>query len=117
MKQELAQVKALSADVLRCMLASVPEDNGTFRLVSSMTSDPLSKSVLLVGSTHRAFDDGYCIAILNPDEKLLEKINPGVGYTSKILQEIVRGHCDAALTSRLAGGKVHQTWAYRARLQ
>ncbi|KFB73747.1 MAG: hypothetical protein AW09_000994 [Candidatus Accumulibacter phosphatis] len=115
MRNEIGQMKTLVAGVLRSVLAASPENNGTFRLVVTTSIGDTSKPVLIVGNAHRRFEDAHGIAVLNPDQRLLDEIRPGVGYNHGILKEIVSGRCDAMVDVWLVGDNVRQGCTYRAR--
>jgi hypothetical protein len=115
MRNEIEQMETLAADVLRSVLAASPENNGTFRLVVTTSIGDTPKPVLIVGNAHRHFEDAHGIAVLNPDQRLLDEIRPGVGYNHGILKEIVSGRCDAMVEVWLAGDHIQRGCTYRAR--
>ena len=75
------------------------------------------KNLLVVGSVHRDFDDGYCVAVLDPDDKLVAQLNGGVGYTGPILKEMVAGRCKAMVHVMCTGRKTYLATTYRSRMQ
>lgn len=115
MNNEIEQMKALAAGVLRSILAASPEHNGTFRLIVTTNIGETPKPLLMVGNAHRHFEDAHGIAVLNPDQRLLDEVRPGVGYSHGILKEMVSGQCDAMVDVWVVGGHVRQGCTYRAR--
>lgn len=115
MRNEIEQMKTLAAGILRSVMAASPEHNGTFRLLVTMNIGETPKPLLIVGNAHRHFEDAYGIAVLNPDEHLLDEIRPGVGYGYGILKEMVSGRCDSMVVVWLVGDDVRQGCTYRAR--
>lgn len=73
------------------------------------------KNLLVVGSVHRDFDDGDCVAVLDPDYRLAEQLNGGVGYTAAILKDLATGHCKAMVHVMCAGRRTYLAASYRAR--
>ena len=73
------------------------------------------KNLLVVGSVHREYDDGHCVAVLNPDPALVEQLNGGVGYTEPILKDLVVGRCKAMVFVTCTGRRTSLTSKYRSR--
>lgn len=73
------------------------------------------KNLLVVGSVYRAYDDGHCVAVLNPDEQLAAQLNGGVGYPAPILKEMVSGRCKAMVLVMCTGRKTYLASSYRSR--
>ncbi len=115
MNNEIEQMKTLAAGVLRSILVASPEHNGTFRLLVTTNIGETPKPLLVVGNSHRHFEDAHGIAVLNPDRRLLDEVRPGVGYNHGILRELVSGRCDAMVDVWVVGGHVRQGCTYRAR--
>ena len=91
------QVKQAAVRHFLGVLPSSAGDNGMFRSMSTMHVGGENKPLLLVGNAHSRVEDGHCIAILNPDQELIDKIHAGCAYSSAILKEIVAKRCDLAL--------------------
>lgn len=109
------EIQSLAAGVLKAILTSSAEDDVTFRSMLTTQSGGTNMPVLLVGKTHREFDDGYCIAILNPDTDLSKDLVPGVAYSRAMLKEIVAKRCDAMLMIWRVAGRVQEVGRYQAR--
>ena len=90
---ESAQVEKVAVDLWNNVLSVSPEDNGPFKMLVSMKTGDSTKPLLLVGNVHGRIQDGYCIAVLNPDKSLCDELVPG-GYSHKLLTEIVARRCD-----------------------
>jgi hypothetical protein len=73
------------------------------------------REVLVLGHVHPEYNDGYCIAVLNPGAALQEQLQPAVAYSPAILKELVAGHCEAMVQVSLVGGKTREIGSYRAR--
>lgn len=73
------------------------------------------KNLLVVGSVHRDYDDGHCVAVLNPDDELAAKLDGGIGYPSLILNEMVTGRCKAMVLVMCSGRKTHMVSSYLSR--
>jgi len=112
MNHELSQIKTFTSTVLQNLLAAIPMPDNPFRLVTSLAVGEAGTPLLLVGNVHREFDDGYCIAVLNPDASLSKQLKPGVGYSSHILRELVSGHCDGMVAISIVGDDIRVTSTY-----
>ncbi len=91
------KIEKIATKIYSCELESSSSDS-LFRSLIDVDCDGNSKSLLIVGSTHPYFGDGYCIAVLNPEKGLLQKITPGCAYNPYILKELVQGKCDLTLS-------------------
>jgi hypothetical protein len=114
MSQQLTEIEKVATGVLSSFLASASGGSSHFRLNTSLES---VGELLLVGNAYRDFDDGSCIAVLNPDAELQKRLKPGVGYTSAILSNMVRGKCDAVVRLSRRGGETSVVRANRVRRQ
>ena len=70
---------------------------GPFRCLTAIYLEGAAMPVLMVGTADGQVEDGEAIVLLNPDEDLLDRFKPGVGYHGGLLKEIVSGKCDAML--------------------
>lgn len=91
------KVEKIMSHQYLCALKASPEEDALFRTLVDVRLDGTTKPLLMVGTTHPRFGDGSCIAVLNPDERLLHAIIPGCGYSSSILKWMVSGKSDLAL--------------------
>lgn len=89
-------VKQVAVRTFLNALADAPDSNGTFKMLRSVKVGDTVKPLLLVGNAHGKHEDGHCIAVLNPDECLLDQIKAGVGY-NHMLKWIVAKKCDLAI--------------------
>ena len=110
MKQIAHQLRQLAARQFWSVLPGSPYAHGHFKAVVATEIDGETKPLLLVGSAHRYFDDGYCIAVLNPEQALIDEIPPGCAYTDSALREQVRKRCDAAVLVLFGGGAGKDGW-------
>lgn len=99
----IEQIKQLAAGYCRAAMAIGPDDNGTFRMLSTIDVAGEAKPLLLLGNAHRKYDDGHCIAILNPDAGLADKLVAGCGYNGIHLKEMVTRRCDVMLDVWIQG--------------
>ncbi|CAJ6621777.1 Uncharacterised protein [Burkholderia pseudomallei] len=90
-------LKRLGAAATDIVLGAIKhaDHGGTFKGVFTLNVDGTPKPVLLIGAAHGTHEDGQVIAILNPDEGLVDRVHAGVGYAGGLLKEIVAGKCDA----------------------
>lgn len=91
------QVKQAAISYFLGILYSSADHCAPFRAMVSMNVDGTVKPLLLVGTAHGKVEDGHCLALLNPDESLANRIVAGCGYNGRVLKEIVAKRCDVAL--------------------
>jgi hypothetical protein len=114
MNKQLEQMKDVAAGVVNGLLASTTKADVAFkRMVELQAGD--GKEVLVLGHVHPAYNDGYCIAVLNPKQALQEQLQPAVAYSPAILKELVAGHCESMVHVSLVGGVAQQVASYTAR--
>ena len=104
MKQIARHLQRVAARHFWSVIPDSPDAHGWFKALSTVDIDGEVKPLLLVGSAHRYFEDGYCIAVLNPEQALVDEIPTGCAYTDSVLREQVRKRCDAAVLVLLGGG-------------
>lgn len=110
MRQIAQHLRQLAARQFWSVLPGSPHAHGRFKAVVTTDVEGETKPLLLVGSAHRNFDDGYCIAVLNPEHALIDEIPPGCAYTDSLLREQVRKRCDAAVLVLFGGGAGKDGW-------
>jgi hypothetical protein len=88
------EVKEISVNIFNTILKSSADSAGTFRVLMTAKIEEKEKPLLVVGNAHASFEDGHCIAVLNPDENVLDKVQGGVHYHGGLLKETVQGKCD-----------------------
>jgi len=113
MKNELQQMKDVASGIVKGILASTPKADVAFKRNIPLQEGE-SKEVLVLGHVHPAYNDGYCIAVLNPGAALQEQLQPAVAYSPALLKALVTGHCEAMVQVSLVGGKAQQVGSYRA---
>lgn len=99
----IEQVKQMAVGYLKGVMTIGPDDDATFRMLITATVGGEVKPLLLLGNGHRKFDDGHCIAILNPDAELVDSLGAGCGYSGFNLKEIVAKRCDVMLDVWVVG--------------
>jgi hypothetical protein len=113
------KVEKVLCDQYRCSLGASPQKDAYFRALMDVDLDGSLKPLLIVGSTHPDYyGDGTCFAVLNPDESLLDTLEPGVGYGGTGLKDRVRGKCDLTLElwiNTIGGFRTTRTCQYRSR--
>jgi len=93
----IEEVKDIAVGYLKGVMTIGPDDDATFRILITTTVEGEAKPLLLLGNAHRKFDDGHCIAILNPDAELVDKLGAGCGYSGVNLKDMVTKRCDVML--------------------
>lgn len=91
-------IKEISVKYFTEVLKISASQNGTFRTLLTIPVEEDNKPLLILGNAHSKIEDGHCIAILNPDEDIVEnkKVIAGCSY-GNYLKEIVSGKCDLML--------------------
>ncbi len=100
----IEQVKQMAVGYLKGVMTIGPDDEATFRMLITATVGGEVKPLLLLGNAHRKYDDGHCIAILNPDAELVDKLGAGCGCSGANLKDMVTKRCDAMLDVWVGGG-------------
>jgi len=114
MNSKLQQMQEVASGIVTGILASSSKGDVAFKRTIRLQEGE-STEVLVLGNVHPAYNDGYCIAVLNPRPALEEQLQPEVAYSSAILKELVAGHCEAMVRVSLVGGKVCEGATYSAR--
>lgn len=96
---EIANMKNKVSKIVECIFKSILSSSfgyqRTFRaLITVEIEENEPKPLLILGNAHSKFDDGHCIAILNPDEEILNKVQAGCAYLGGLLKKIIQGKCD-----------------------
>jgi hypothetical protein len=79
------------------ILGMCADHQAPFRTLVTIEVDGEHKPLLLVGTAHGAVEDGSVIAVLNPDQELVDKLSGAWGCNSAIFREAVAQKCDLAL--------------------
>lgn len=90
-------VRAAAVRMLDALIASAGEGRAPFRCLTAIHLNGAAMPMLMVGRADGQAEDGEAIVLLNPDEDLLDRLAPGVGYHGGLLKEIVSGKCDAMM--------------------
>jgi len=90
-------VKEIAVNIFKSVLKVSANKGGTFRILITADVEGNEKPLLIVGNAHASFEDGHCIAVLNPDEEVVNEIKGGVAYLGDILKNKVQGRCDLML--------------------
>jgi hypothetical protein len=76
------------------------------RIIACVPVDGEPKPLLIVGTAHGKVADGSCIAILNPDQDLVDKLGGSWGAHPVIFRETVAKKCDLAISLWIDAYKV-----------
>ena len=114
MDTQLQHMADMATGMINGVLVTQGKPNVHFKTMIGFGAGDADR-VLVVGNAHREFDDGNCVAVLNPDEALAEQLKPSVGYMAPILKHLVTGHCDAMVQVSCLGRTASILTKYRAR--
>ncbi|MBY0242149.1 MAG: hypothetical protein K2X55_22840 [Burkholderiaceae bacterium] len=87
-------LRAAAVRILDALIASAGEGRAPFRCLTALYLDGEAMPMLMIGTADEQVEDGEAIVLLNPEEDLLDRFKPGVGYHGGLLTEIVSGKCD-----------------------
>ena len=76
-------------------MTAAPSNNGKFRVMLSFNCGDEVKPLLLVGIVHGRCEDGHVVAVLNPDECLVDGVSTAA--TGERFTEMLAGRCDMAI--------------------
>ncbi len=113
MNKQMQQMTDMATGIVNGLLATTKTDVAFKRTIALEAGE--GKDVLVFGNVHPEYNDGYCIAVLNPKQALQEQLQPAVAYRPGILKELVAGHCEAMVQVSLVGGMVQEIGSYSAR--
>jgi hypothetical protein len=114
MNNQLQDLADVAAGLINGMLVTKGKPEVHFKTTIGFGAGE-ADSVLVVGNAYREFDDGSCVAVLNPDEALADQLKPSVGYMAPILKHLAAGHCDALVQVSCVGRTASILTKYRAR--
>ena len=114
MNDQMQQMFDVATGVVNGIFATMEKPDVYFKQNIELELDG-SKNLLVVGSIYRDYNDGHCIAVLNPDARLAGQLNGGVGYPAGILKAMVKRHCDAMALVMCRGRKPHIVTTYQPR--
>lgn len=83
--------------MLDALIASAGDGRSPFRCLTAIYLEGEAMPVLMVGTADGLVEDGEAVVLLNPDEELLDRFKPSLGYHGGLLKEIVAGKRDAML--------------------
>ena len=73
MNSKLQQMQEVAGGIVKGILASMPKADVAFKRTIPLPESE-GKEVLVLGNVHPAYNDGYCIAVLNPRPALAEQV-------------------------------------------
>lgn len=114
MSAQLQKLTDLAAGQLGVALATAKEPDVSFKRTLELKPGGGLK-VLVVGSVHREFQDGFSVAILEPDPGLAERLNGGVAYSKATLRELVAKRCRAMAMVMRVGNNTFLAAKYEPR--
>jgi hypothetical protein len=114
MNEQIQQMVDVAAGVITGVFVSTGKPDVAFKRNIEL-EEGQGKNLLVVGSIHRDYDDGFCVAVLNPDEALTEQLEGGVGYNAPALKHLVAGRCKAMVYVMSQGRKSFLVDKYAAR--
>lgn len=91
------EIKEIAVNVFSTLLRVSADHDGTFRLLLTVQVGEFTKPLLILGNAHRKIEDGHCIAILNPDNDVLDQVIAGCAYMGSSLKDVIQGKCDAMI--------------------
>ena len=91
------EIQQIAVDNFQCFLKSCSKSNATYRQLLTVEIEDAATPLLLIGEAHGSVEDGYCIAILNPEESLLTEVKAGISYLTQDLLNKVTDRCDVML--------------------
>lgn len=115
MNEQIQEMMEVATGILNGVFITSGKPEVTFKKAVELERGG-DKNLLIVGSVHRQFDDGFCIAVLNPDEELTAKLNPGLGIAAPMLKKVVTGHCTAMVHVQCTAKKTYLASKYRSRM-
>lgn len=102
------------------VLAASKKKPSLFREFMKIEVDGSARLLMMVGATNQFYaSDNTCIAVLNPDRRLLKKLHPGIHYTRAQLKRLLQTKCDLALAFWIdasQGLRVAPYFEYKSRL-
>ena len=92
------QIQKILVGITTTAMANCTNDDSVnFKMLTGLKHNGEIKPLLILGRVNPKFLDGRCLGILNPDDALLAKLRPGVGYCSHYVRENLAKKCDCAL--------------------
>jgi hypothetical protein len=91
------RIKHIATQQFLTILAASADHQKSYKVVLTVEVDGEDKSLLIVGTAHSKFEDGSCVALLNPEEELVAKLSGGWGGHTAIFKEAVAKKCDMAI--------------------
>lgn len=114
MNDQMQQIFDVATGVVNGIFATMEKPDVYFKQNIELEPDG-SKNLLVVGSIYRDYNDGHCIAVLNPDARLAGQLKGGVGYSDDILKYMAKGRCDAMAMILCRGRKPYVAATYLSR--
>jgi hypothetical protein len=101
------RIKAIAVAHFLAVLYASADHQAPFKLLITIQVDGEPKPLLIVGTAHGKVEDGSCIAVLNPDQDLIDKLGGSWGAHPFIFKEAVAGKCDLAISLWIDAYKVN----------
>lgn len=114
MSEQIQEIVDVATGVVTGIFGTMDKPEVFFKQVIQLDEFG-TKRLVVVGSLYRDYDDGHCVAVLNPDTRLDGLLHGGVGYPAPILKDMVRGHCDGMALVMCRGRKAHLVDTYKPR--
>lgn len=114
MSEQIQQIVDVATGVVTGIFCAMDRPEVYFKQVIQLDESG-TKRLVLVGSLYRDYDDGHCVAVLNPDARLDGQLQGGVGYPVPILKDMVRGRCDGMALIMCLGRKPRLADTYKPR--
>ncbi|MBK6357129.1 MAG: hypothetical protein IPF44_10580 [Betaproteobacteria bacterium] len=113
MNKQIQEMKDVAAGIVNGLLASAAKADVSFKRTIPFSAGKCNE-MLVFGNVHPDFNDGYCIAVLNPKQALQEQLQPAVAYSPAILKELVAGHCEAMVQVQIVANRASVESSYHA---
>ena len=77
MTKQIQEIKKVATGIVDGLLSSSQNTDVAFKRMVELQAGA-GKEVLVLGNIHPEYNDGYCIAVLNPGAALQEQLQPAV---------------------------------------
>ena len=93
-----ARIVVMAVNHFLNVLQMSADHQGRFKTVITVQIDGESKPLLIAGTAHGAVEDGSCIAVLNPERELVDKLSGCWGAHPPIFKEVIAMKCDVGVS-------------------
>jgi hypothetical protein len=101
------RIKAIAVAHFLAVLYASADHQAPFKILITTQVGGTRKPLLIVGTAHGKVEDGSCIAVLNPDQELIDKLGGSWGAHPFIFKEAVAQKCDIAISLWIDAYKVN----------